>query len=103
MWQIANHNYMWMKLIDSRFVSVALVIIISRSGHTRYKNYWSGNGTQDLLLHVVFGYCRQVIGKGFRRRLHSLKSNPLTVYPYNIRGNTCTILTLSTKKKDIPM
>ena len=46
MWQIANHNYMWMKLIDSRFVSVALVIIISRSGHTRYKNYWSGNGTQ---------------------------------------------------------
>ena len=50
MWQIANHNYMWMKLIDSRFVSVALVIIISRSGHTRYKNYWSGNGTQDLLI-----------------------------------------------------
>ena len=98
---------MWMKLIDSRFVSVALVIIISRSGHTRYKNYWSGNGTQDILLHVVFGYCRQVIGKGFRRRLHSLKSNPLTVYPYtlsplNIRGNTCTILTLSTIKKDIP-
>ena len=58
MWQIANHNCMGMKLIDSRFVSVALVIIISRSGHTRYKNYWSGNGTQDLLLHVVFGYCR---------------------------------------------
>ena len=84
MWQIANHNYMWMKLIDSRFVSVALVIIISRSGHTRYKKYWSGNGTQDLLLHVVFGYCRQVIGKGFRRRLHSLKSNPMTVHPYTL-------------------